>query len=138
MKDWRNLEPPNRDEFLEWMSAEMCRRQAHGEATYGNRFQGDPLVHLQEELLDGLFYCWMAMREREVLLSAYKPNSNLLPIAGMPGMFFDSDTNSIVGTPGESGNYILFRIPELLKDQHAEHAFLRIDSNDDFAAMNHK
>ena len=67
MFDWRSLNDADRAEFNAWVSGELQIRAAHGKESYGDRFQGDPLKHLKEELLDELVYLYYAMREREWL-----------------------------------------------------------------------
>jgi hypothetical protein len=64
-QDWRNID--NRPEFLLWVEKELSSRQAYGEHLFGNLFHGDPLQHAFEELLDALFYLWMARKKMEEL-----------------------------------------------------------------------
>jgi len=65
--DWRQLSHPQRMEIVRMISAAAVRKYEAGAREYGNTFQGDPLQHLEEELLDGLFYVQMAKRERASL-----------------------------------------------------------------------
>ena len=63
--NWRDLSPPHRANFIQWQFDTAVERNKIGEEQYGNTFQGDPLEHLKEELMDALFYCYQAIRERD-------------------------------------------------------------------------
>lgn len=65
--DWRDLSIEERQKYEKWIIEETITRQTVGRLKYGDEFQGDPLQHLKEELLDALFYCWVAMRQRSVI-----------------------------------------------------------------------
>ena len=62
--DWRILSSDDRMEYLRWVGDLMVSRQTAGRQIYGDTFQGDPLSNLAEELIDALFYCFQAWRER--------------------------------------------------------------------------
>ena len=47
---------------------EYVDRGKDGAAIYGSQFQGQPLTHLREELIDGLTYAAVAQRQ----LAAYR------------------------------------------------------------------
>ena len=55
----RSLGPSERREFGYWVESHLGKRKAKGLAKYGNRFQGDPIDHLIEELVDALLYAWI-------------------------------------------------------------------------------
>lgn len=59
---WRDLSDDPRSDFLTWVGSSMSERQQFGRDAYGDTFEGDPLDHLIEELLDALFYAWVAKR----------------------------------------------------------------------------
>lgn len=63
-RDWRQLSLKDRTEIVRDITRAATRKYEAGAREYGNTFQGDPLAHLEEELLDGLFYVQMAKRER--------------------------------------------------------------------------
>lgn len=68
--DWKLIMQTDRDMYLEWVDSEIRKRLAVGEERYRGSergFQGDPLQHAREELLDGLFYVYYAIRERNAL-----------------------------------------------------------------------
>ena len=65
---WRRLDGGVQDEFLRWAEDQLAQRLAIGEQEYQSHiygFQGDPLQHGIAEQLDGLFYSWMQLRQRE-------------------------------------------------------------------------
>ena len=64
---WRHISENDRANFLGDVVASMAERQRGGEEKYGNEFRGDPLSQAWEELLDGLFYIWIAMRKAEII-----------------------------------------------------------------------
>ena len=64
---WRDLSIEERQKYEKWLLEEAVQRQTVGRQKYGDVFQGDPLQHLKEELLDALFYCWVAMRQRSAV-----------------------------------------------------------------------
>ena len=61
---WRDISMEDRKQFLEEVDIDLGLRQQYGIKTYGNTFIGDPLEHAWQEMLDGLFYIWIAKRER--------------------------------------------------------------------------
>ena len=61
---WRQISGADRTMYVGTMRSLLLERGEAGVAKYGSDFVGDPLVHLVEELLDGLFYAWVAQRER--------------------------------------------------------------------------
>lgn len=68
---WKSTQLQDRIEFIDWVESEINKRLDEGERKYASSrhgFQGDPLQHAREELLDGLFYVFYAMREREELI----------------------------------------------------------------------
>ena len=69
-ESWRQLDATARLKFVNYVATLTTERQIQGRATYGDVFQGDPLKHLEEELVDGLFYCWEAKKERQRLLES--------------------------------------------------------------------
>ena len=73
--DWRELGHEEQLDYRSWVSKEICNRLNKGETEYKSSvhgFQGDPLQHASEELLDGLFYVYYAMRERDALRDRIK------------------------------------------------------------------
>ncbi len=65
---WRRLDAEVQAEFLRWAEDQLSQRLAIGEQEYQSHilgFQGDPLWHGIKEQLDGLFYSWMQLRQRE-------------------------------------------------------------------------
>ena len=62
--NWRSTTIEVRTEFLGWAQGELSVRQVLGDQRFRDEFQGDPLDHLIEELLDALFYAWMERRKR--------------------------------------------------------------------------
>ena len=65
--DWKKIDTATRRDFLRWILEKQGERMRHGEEKYHGEqlgFQGDPLVHASEELFDGLFFVFYAMRER--------------------------------------------------------------------------
>ncbi len=64
---WRKLEPADRTDFYLWAKTSLMYREELGEKKYRSRekgFQGDPFEHLEEELLDALFYLWIEKRRQ--------------------------------------------------------------------------
>ena len=61
---WRAIDVAARLEFVDDVHQGLTERQLVGHNTFGDTFQGDPLQHAWEELLDGLFYIWVAKKER--------------------------------------------------------------------------
>ena len=61
---WRQISGADRTMYADTMRSLLLERGEAGVAKYGSDFVGDPLVHLVEELLDSLFYAWVAQRER--------------------------------------------------------------------------
>lgn len=61
---WRELSRKEREDIADDIRAAAINKFETGAAEYGDQFQGDPLDHLEGELLDGLFYVAMARRER--------------------------------------------------------------------------
>ena len=64
IEPWRTLGTPERMQFILYVQEGMTKRQIQGRETYGDTFQGDPLTHLEEELMDALFYVWMTRKQR--------------------------------------------------------------------------
>lgn len=73
---WRHISENDRANFLGDVVASMAERQRKlvwqkgrevEREKYGNEFRGDPLSQAWEELLDGLFYIWIAMRKAEII-----------------------------------------------------------------------
>ena len=64
---WRHTEPQERKEFIVAVIEDLAKRQAVGVERFGTEFQGDPIEHAWEELLDGLYYLWKARKERAEL-----------------------------------------------------------------------
>lgn len=64
-ESWRDLNPDVRRQFLDFVTVAEARRQLQGRAKYGDAFAGDPLDQAMEEMLDGVFYVWMAKREKD-------------------------------------------------------------------------
>ena len=62
IEQWRVQ--PHPSEEADYLRIRYRDRMNQGLAKYGNRFVGDPLVHLEEELLDALHYLRAARRER--------------------------------------------------------------------------
>ena len=62
---WRKLTQEDRDDFKEWLLVGLEVATERGVKSYPVPvFQGDPLRHVTEELIDGLFYVFYALRER--------------------------------------------------------------------------
>lgn len=57
---WRRV---NVGTYTRKMFLKMFARAEKGIEKYGESFVGDPLDHLEEELLDGLFYVYMLRRK---------------------------------------------------------------------------
>ena len=62
--DWRDTGDAALDEYLKAMHERIKRRVYQGREAHGLRFRGDPMEHLEQELLDALFYAWWARRQR--------------------------------------------------------------------------
>lgn len=62
---WRLLNQTERQQIVKDISDHALYKYELGAAEYGDTFQGDPLTHLEEELLDALFYCHMERRRRQ-------------------------------------------------------------------------
>ena len=82
-EQWRDCSTRQRDEFIQWVEQRAAQRMVIGAHNYGDRFQGDPLAHLIEEMLDGAFYAWQAMRERQELLAEIDNLGGDITAAGM-------------------------------------------------------
>ena len=67
MPDWRSLDPETRQKWMADVVRSLQERATLGKLQYGETFQGDPLLHAWNELLDGLLYIWVAMRQRETI-----------------------------------------------------------------------
>ena len=68
LPNWRRVTSEIREKFVEHVASALQKRGDEGERKYQSSkkgFQGDPLEHLEEELLDALFYLWYAKRQRE-------------------------------------------------------------------------
>ena len=64
---WRKLDLDDRTDFLIWVKTALRYRAGLGEEKYQSRekgFQGDPFEHLEQELLDALFYLWVEKRRQ--------------------------------------------------------------------------
>ena len=82
--DWRELGQLEQQDYIDWVHLEITKRLDEGERKYNSSetgFKGDPLQHAREELLDGLFYVYYAMRERDALLDEIDHLKNV--IAGL-------------------------------------------------------
>ena len=73
---WREIPSDDRNIFFDWVLEETIRKNQVGHETYGDTFAGDPLIHLAEELLDGLFYVYAAFRQRQALEVAAQEATN--------------------------------------------------------------
>lgn len=60
--DWRKWKFDN---FAGWFYKIHALRSALGIDIYGEEFVGEPLVHLEEELADAMFYVYMAQKQRD-------------------------------------------------------------------------
>ena len=60
---WRNLDAHTREADAQGVYNEYVERGKDGDAIYGNQFHGQPLEHLNEELLDALCYTAVAARQ---------------------------------------------------------------------------
>ena len=68
--EWRNVDRKIYNEFFEWIRHNQEIRMEGGLAKYKSEelgFQGDPLHHALEEILDALFYIFYAMRQRSAM-----------------------------------------------------------------------
>lgn len=68
LEPWRRMDADARAELLAWAQAEMAERLAIGQDKYKSEergFRGDPLDHLENELLDALVYAWYVRRQRD-------------------------------------------------------------------------
>ena len=61
---WRYVD---REEYLKTIEGKIAHRLDYGFEHYGDEFEGDPLAHLEEELIDALFYVHFARRQRDVI-----------------------------------------------------------------------
>lgn len=61
--NWKDAGEAERELFRDEMNDALSERLARGHEEYGDEFQGRPLMHLQDELLDALFYTWYAGRQ---------------------------------------------------------------------------
>ncbi len=80
---WRNLGPQDQEDFMEWFRVSMEARNELGEGKYHSLekgFQGDPFMHLGEELLDAVKYHWIELRRRhsDPFYAIYKALHTLL------------------------------------------------------------
>ena len=69
--NWRDVDRKIYDEFFDWVRDNQRKRMEEGLSKYKSEelgFQGDPLEHALEEILDALFYIYYAMRQRNSLL----------------------------------------------------------------------
>ena len=73
---WREIPSDDRNIFFDWVLEETIRKNQAGQEIYGDTFAGDPLIHLAEELLDGLFYVYVAFRQRQALEVAAQEATN--------------------------------------------------------------
>ena len=67
ISNWRQVPKEERDIFFDWVLEETIRKNQDGHERYGNDFVGDPLIHLAEELLDAMFYVYVAFKQRQAL-----------------------------------------------------------------------
>ena len=65
-ESWRFLPPYDREALARSLGEALDTRFADGYDMYGEYFQGDPLEHLLEELMDALFYVVVAQRRRQM------------------------------------------------------------------------
>lgn len=71
---WRSLSDRDRAEFQGWIQDTVLDAEARGRQSYPEAiFFGDPLTHLAEELIDGLFYTFYAQRQMDEALSDRPP-----------------------------------------------------------------
>ena len=66
-ESWRSLSDEKRAEIADAIREVALDRYVDGGQSHGDHFEGDPLMHLRDELIDGLFYVEMAIRERAEL-----------------------------------------------------------------------
>ena len=64
---WRDVGRLWRAKYVETATKAIERRLAFGIEEYGDRFQGDPLEHAIEEVLDLLFFLEVLSAQREDL-----------------------------------------------------------------------
>lgn len=81
-ENWRKLELYQRHEFRFWLDEQMQKRLEKGRKKYGDKFQGNPMDHLIEELLDGLFYAYMTKKYVQSLKSDVNDLENALDRCG--------------------------------------------------------
>ncbi len=66
---WRSMNGEDRDKFISWTECSLYSRMDLGREKYQSDikgFQGNPLDHLIEELLDALLYAyWEKRRQSE-------------------------------------------------------------------------
>ena len=65
-EQWRNVTPFNRTQFCFYVLGVLEERYNAG--SYSETLKGDPLQQLAEGLLDALFNCFIAMKQRNSLL----------------------------------------------------------------------
>ena len=58
------------------MGVAISERWAEGKAKHGRKFQGWPMYHLQEELVDGVFYAMAAEHQLEAAISLLRRYSD--------------------------------------------------------------
>ena len=64
---WRTLGAEERMAFYTWTIRKLQSREQKGVGKYGLVFRGDPLDHLEEELLDALLYVYQEKRRQDRL-----------------------------------------------------------------------
>ena len=57
---WRTFSPMV---YVTKMADKLRKRTQFGIEKYGEQFRGDPLQHLEDELLDALFYIYIAKEQ---------------------------------------------------------------------------
>jgi hypothetical protein len=65
---WRDMEEPDRVNFISWADAELNARWLLGDQRYNSShtgFKGNPIDHAIEEALDLLVYLWIAKRRED-------------------------------------------------------------------------
>lgn len=60
---WRSVDAGTIDAFVKHIGDTARERSEYGVCKYGSEFVGEPLAHLEEELLDALFYLYIARRK---------------------------------------------------------------------------
>lgn len=61
-EEWRDFSV---DSFVWNTASKLNKRANYGIEQYGERFIGEPLEHLEDELLDALFYVYMLRKKLE-------------------------------------------------------------------------